>query len=39
MMIYSISAPTMHESFKTCSPVTMKVKSVAAGLSPPYAGV
>lgn len=39
--IYAVEpegSPTMYESYKKGSPVTMRVKSIAGGLSPPYAG-
>ena len=34
----TLSARTMYESYKANKPVTLPIKSVAAGLSPPYAG-
>lgn len=40
-LIYAVEphgSPTMFESFKKGLPVTMKVRSIAGGLSPPYAG-
>ncbi|XP_076114713.1 L-threonine ammonia-lyase-like isoform X1 [Mytilus galloprovincialis] len=39
--IYAVEpqgSPTMYESYKKGSPVTMRVKSIAGGLSPPFAG-
>ena len=36
--LLQFSARTMHESYRRGRPVAMEVRSVAAGLAPPYAG-
>lgn len=38
LFFYELAARTMHESFRIGKAATMEVGSVAAGLSPPFAG-